>query len=41
MERFGPQEATALFAAAGLTVAAQEDHQIDDWRSYHFYRLTA
>jgi hypothetical protein len=39
MERFGPDEATALFAASGLDVADQEDHQVDAWRSYHFYRL--
>ncbi|MBX5443435.1 MAG: methyltransferase domain-containing protein [Solirubrobacteraceae bacterium] len=39
MERFGPDEAIALFARAGLDVVDQEDHRIDDWRSYHFYRL--
>ena len=39
MERFGPEEATALFARAGLDVVDQEDHRVDDWRSYHFYRL--
>ncbi len=39
MERFGPDEATALFARAGLAVVDQEDHRVDDWRSYHFYRL--
>ena len=39
MERFGPDEASALFARAGLAVTDQEDHRIDDWRSYHFYRL--
>jgi SAM-dependent methyltransferase len=39
MERFGPDEAVALFATAGLDVVDQEDHQVDAWRSYHFYRL--
>jgi ubiquinone/menaquinone biosynthesis C-methylase UbiE len=39
MERFGPGEATALFARAGLEVCDQEDHRVDEWRSYHFYRL--
>ncbi|HEU4657935.1 MAG TPA: methyltransferase domain-containing protein [Capillimicrobium sp.] len=39
MERFGPDEAVALFAGAGLDVVDQEDHQVDAWRSYHFYRL--
>jgi len=39
MERFGPDEAAALFARAGLAVVDQEDHRVDDWRSYHFYRL--
>jgi SAM-dependent methyltransferase len=40
MERFGPDEATALFARARLRVAQQQDHATDAWRSYHFYRLT-
>ena len=40
MERFGPDEALALFARAGLEVSGQEDHRVDDWRSYHFFRLT-
>ncbi len=40
MERFGPEEAKALFVRAGLRVVGQEDHQVDAWRSYHFYRLT-
>ncbi len=39
MERFGPEEALALFARAGLRVVDQEDHRIDAWRSYHFYRV--
>jgi len=39
MERFGPDEAVALFAAAGLELVDQADHRVDDWRSYHFYRL--
>lgn len=39
MERFGPEEAVALFDRAGLDVVDQADHQVDDWRSYHFYRL--
>ena len=41
MERFGPDEAAALFARAGLEVSDLEDHRVDGWRSYHFYRLTA
>jgi SAM-dependent methyltransferase len=40
MERFGPPEAAALFAAHGLRVDEREDHRVDDWRSYHLYRLT-
>jgi SAM-dependent methyltransferase len=39
MERFGPDEAVALFAGAGLAVVDQEDHRVDAWRSYHLYRL--
>lgn len=39
MERFGPDEATALFATGGLEIVDQEDHRVDAWRSYHFYRL--
>jgi SAM-dependent methyltransferase len=40
MERFEPEEAAALFESRGLRVVEREDHQIDAWRSYHFYRLT-
>jgi SAM-dependent methyltransferase len=40
MERFGPDDALALFAAAGLDVARREDHAVDAWRSYHFYRVS-
>ena len=39
MERFGPDDALRLFADAGLAVAEAEHHQVDDWRSYHFYRV--
>jgi SAM-dependent methyltransferase len=40
MERFGPDEALALFERAGMQVSEQEDHSVDAWRSYHFYRVT-
>jgi len=39
MERFGPEEAAALFRAADLKVHAERRTRIDEWRAYHFYRV--
>jgi len=41
IKRMDDADARSLFSAAGLAIAAEETHRVDEYRTNHFYKLRA